>query len=144
MAPHHFGSVQLVDGAVLTHSANTTTQTHELDLTVTDQVIVDATSRIDVTGKGYLAGYTSGNTTVGGATGATGGSHGGLGGIARSPPTTTMPTRRLGRRRRPGLRRRAGPARRAEPGLWTGRSWRPEAAPETSKGPAPAAAFSFR
>ncbi len=43
--------------------------THKLDLTVAEQVIVDATSKIDVSGKGYLAGRTTGNTTVGGATG---------------------------------------------------------------------------
>ncbi len=77
--PHDFDSVQLVHGAALTHSADTATQTHELDLTVTEQVIVDASSKIDVTGKGYLPGYTTGNTTVGGATGVSGGSYGGLG-----------------------------------------------------------------
>ena len=77
--PHSFNSVHLIDGAVLTHSANTATQTHKLDLTVTQQVIVDASSKIDVTGKGYLPGYTTGNTTVGGAPAASGGSYGGLG-----------------------------------------------------------------
>jgi hypothetical protein len=49
--PHSFNSVQLIDGAVLTHSATTATQTHKLDLTVSEQVIVDATSEIDVTSK---------------------------------------------------------------------------------------------
>ena len=34
-------------------------------------------SRIDVTGKGYLPGYTTGNTTVGGVHGRSGGSYGG-------------------------------------------------------------------
>jgi len=76
---HGFNSLQLANGAVLTHSANTSTQTHKLDLTVTQQVIVDATSSIDVTGKGYAPGYTTGNTTTGGATGYAGGSYGGLG-----------------------------------------------------------------
>jgi hypothetical protein len=80
--PHAFRSVQLVGGAVLTHTANTASQTHELNLTVTNQVIVDGSSRIDVSGKGYLPGYTSGNTTAGAATGGTGGSFGGRGGIA--------------------------------------------------------------
>ena len=54
--PHSFGSAPLINGAVLTHTANTATATHKLDLTVTEQVIVDATSQIDVSGKGYLAG----------------------------------------------------------------------------------------
>ena len=86
---HNFQSVQLVHGAVLTHSASTTTATHKLDLNVVDQIIVDATSKIDVTAKGYLAGRTIGNSTIGGATGWTGGTYGGLGGVAQS--TTNLP-----------------------------------------------------
>jgi hypothetical protein len=54
--PHSFGSVHLINGAVLTHTANTATQTHALVLTVSEQVIVDATSRIDVSGKGCDSG----------------------------------------------------------------------------------------
>src|SRR5262249_44619400 len=83
--PHSFHSVHLIDGAVLTHSSDTATQTHKLDLSVTSQVIVDAASRIDVTGKGYVGasgttpGRTTGNTTVGGAQGYSGGSYGGSG-----------------------------------------------------------------
>ena len=77
---HVFNSVQLVDGAVLTHPACTTVETHKLDLTVLGEVLVDSTSRIDVTGKGYAAHYTRGNTLQGGATSNSGGSHGGLGG----------------------------------------------------------------
>src|SRR5208282_6946912 len=77
--PHSFNSVQLVNGAVLTHDAVTATETHMLDLTVTQQVIVDPSSSINVSGKGYAAGYTTGNTTTGGATGYSGGSYGGLG-----------------------------------------------------------------
>src|SRR5262249_43727159 len=61
--PHSFDSIQLVNSAVLTHSAVTPTQTHSLNLTVTQQVIVDPTSQIDVSGKGYGPGYTAGNTT---------------------------------------------------------------------------------
>jgi len=78
--PHSFDSVHLIDGAVLTHSANTATQTHKIDLTVSQQVIVDASSKIDVSGKGYLAGRTTGNTTVGGAGGGSGGDGGSYGG----------------------------------------------------------------
>jgi hypothetical protein len=81
--PHNFDSVQLVSGAVLTHSSTTATQTHLLNLSVANQVIVDLTSRIDVTGAGYQPGYTTGNTTVGGATGNSGGSYGGLGASSR-------------------------------------------------------------
>jgi YD repeat-containing protein len=80
--PHTFGSVHLINGAVLTHTANTTSQTYKVDLTVAEQVVVGAGSQIDVSGKGYLPTRTSGNTTVGGATGTrSGGSHGGLGGV---------------------------------------------------------------
>ena len=82
---HAFNSLQLINGAVLTHSANTATETHKLDLTVTGEVVVDSTSRIDVGGKGYLPGRTAGNTAAGGATGRAGGSYGGSGLQAGSP-----------------------------------------------------------
>ncbi|MFO0957422.1 MAG: hypothetical protein U0800_08130 [Isosphaeraceae bacterium] len=78
--PHNFHSVHLVNGGSLTHSSSSTTQTHGLLLTVMEQVIIDASSAIDVTGRGYASGYTSGNTTVGGAVGYAGGSYGGRGG----------------------------------------------------------------
>ena len=73
---HSFNSVHIVNGGVLTHTANSATQTHKLDLSVSEQVIVSANSRIDVSGKGYLPGRTTGNTTVGAAT-LGGGSYGG-------------------------------------------------------------------
>jgi len=50
-----------------------------LRLTVAGEVLVDASSKIDVSGRGYLGNYTLGNTTTGGATGTSGGSYGGLG-----------------------------------------------------------------
>jgi RHS repeat-associated protein len=81
---HDFGSVHVINGGVLTHTANDGSQTHGLNLTVIEQVIVDSSSRIDVSGKGYLPGRTTGNTTAGGATGRSGGSHGGLGGQGNS------------------------------------------------------------
>ena len=71
-------SIHLVNGAVLTHTANTTLETHKLDVAVTEQILVDSTSSIDVSGKGYRSGYTTGNTTDGGATNG-GGSYGGRG-----------------------------------------------------------------
>jgi hypothetical protein len=60
--PHTFNSIHLINGAVLTHTANSATQTHKLDLTLAGEVIVDATSRIDVSGR------TAGN--LGGSSGA--------------------------------------------------------------------------
>jgi RHS repeat-associated protein len=50
-----------------------------LDITV-NTLIIDATSSIDLTGKGYAPGYTLGNTTDGASTYYSGGSYGGLGG----------------------------------------------------------------
>lgn len=78
--PHRFNSVHIINGATVTHSANTMSATHKLDIVVAEQVIVDATSKIDVTGKGYLPGRTKGNLTTGAATGQGAGSFGGLGG----------------------------------------------------------------
>ena len=75
---HSFTSLSLINGAVLTHSPCTAAVTHKLVLTVTNQITVSTDSRIDVSGKGYVFGRTSGNTTVGAATGHAGGSHGGL------------------------------------------------------------------
>lgn len=77
---HSFNSLLLTNSAVLTHSACTTTETHKLEVTVANGVVVDATSKVDVSGLGYIAGQTSGNTTVGGSSGGSGGSFGGLGG----------------------------------------------------------------
>jgi len=86
---HNFNSVHIISNATLTHPANTTDQTHKLDLTVAEQVIVDGTSRIDVSAKGYLPGRTTGNTTECGATGVAGGSYGGLAG-ARADSATNV------------------------------------------------------
>ena len=77
---HGFNSLLLTNGAVLTHSACTTTNTHMLDLTISNDITVSTNSRIDVSGKGYLVGRTSGNNTNGASTGMSGGSYGGLGG----------------------------------------------------------------
>ncbi|HEY6211812.1 MAG TPA: Ig-like domain-containing protein, partial [Vicinamibacterales bacterium] len=80
----------LVDGATLSNPEET-----KLDVTVADHLFVDARSRVDVSGRGYLGGYrtrednsftntslagrTLGGTTNGGALNAEG-SHAGLGG----------------------------------------------------------------
>ena len=73
-------AIILSNGGLLTTFGATASETHKLDLEVTGTLSVDAASRIDVTGKGYLAGRTTGNTTTGGATVSSGGSYGGLGG----------------------------------------------------------------
>ncbi len=78
--PHALNSLLLTNGAVLTHSPCTVSQTHKLDLTVSNAITVSTNSVIDVSGKGYLPGYTSGNTAVGASTGLSGGSYGGKGG----------------------------------------------------------------
>jgi len=72
-------SLSMTNGGVLTSLATTVAQIYGLDLQVSGTVSVDATSRIDVSGKGYLPGYTTGNSTQGAATGWGGGSYGGQG-----------------------------------------------------------------
>ncbi len=92
---HVTGDVSLQSTSILTHFAATKTETSKLDVTAAN-MIVDATSKIDVTGKGYLGGYpepnnppdqvsyapgyTLGNTTSGGSCNNNGGSFGGHGG----------------------------------------------------------------
>ena len=72
-------SLLLTNSSLVTTFGPTATQVYQLDLVVTNAANVSTNSRIDVSGLGYLAGRTSGNTTVGGATGDSGGSYGGLG-----------------------------------------------------------------
>ena len=77
---HNFNSLQVTNGGVLTHSATTTAQEYSLQITLTSTLVVDVTSAIDVSGKGYLPGYTLGNTAQGTNVGSVaGGSYGGLG-----------------------------------------------------------------
>ncbi|MEX2137833.1 MAG: DUF6531 domain-containing protein, partial [Pirellulales bacterium] len=72
-------SISLVNGAELTSLESTESQMHKLEVQVAGTILVDATSKIDVSSKGYLPGRTKGNTTVGAATQLGGGSYGGLG-----------------------------------------------------------------
>lgn len=84
-------TISLTGGSVLTHKQTTATGMEKLDLTASS-VTIDATSMIDVTGKGYLGGWQGGNLTdagrtsenraTGGSTDAAGGSYGGLGGLS--------------------------------------------------------------
>jgi hypothetical protein len=71
------GTLTLAENGLMSHFASTGTFTSGLTLTV-GNFIIDSTGRIDVTGRGYLAGRTEGNAQ--GAPASTGGSHGGLGG----------------------------------------------------------------
>jgi hypothetical protein len=78
----------LRSGGLLSQWRTTTSREYLLDLLV-DVLSIDATSRIDVTGRGYLGAYqggngslgrTNGNTATGGSTSYSGGSYGGSGG----------------------------------------------------------------
>jgi RHS repeat-associated protein len=86
---HTFANLILLNGAVLTHAPTTASTQGKLDIVVTGTVQVDTTSRIDVTGRGFLGGGQPGNpsSTNGMTVGfqatnqsGTAGSYGGLGG----------------------------------------------------------------
>ena len=86
VGPHAFGNVELLSGAVLTHRETTQTEAYGVELSAWT-LTVDASSRVDVTGRGYLGGDRSGlgstAHTAGfapGSQGGTGGGYGGLGG----------------------------------------------------------------
>lgn len=78
---HQFRSLQLIDGAVVTHPAATSSAVYSVDLVLPDGLFVATGCALDVSGRGYLPGRTAGNTTTGGSQYANGGSHGGLGGV---------------------------------------------------------------
>ncbi|HEV8719169.1 MAG TPA: tandem-95 repeat protein [Candidatus Binatia bacterium] len=86
---HTFANIVLLNGAVLTHSPTTGTTQGKLDILVTGTIQIDNTSRIDVSGRGFLGGGQPGNpsSTNGMTVGfqatnqsGTAGSYGGLGG----------------------------------------------------------------
>ncbi|WP_415835185.1 Ig-like domain-containing protein [Corallococcus soli] len=84
---HTFRNLYVLGGATLTHSEQGVSGRNLLDLTVTQEVRVDSSSKIDVSGRGYLGGWRGANqqrpglTTGHASTGKTdvGGSHGGYG-----------------------------------------------------------------
>jgi hypothetical protein len=86
---HAFSSLEVLGGALLTHSPATSTSEYRLELSLPDGLWIDAVSKIDVTGKGYLPGRTLGNTTTGQASGLAGGSYGGLGAFRSGVPNQT-------------------------------------------------------
>ena len=87
---HNFLSVRLMNGAILKHLPTDAGTVHTLTLIARDSIVIDATSKIDLTGLGYLGGgrgnndttvgRTNGNSVSGGSTPGSGGSHGGRGG----------------------------------------------------------------
>ena len=81
-------TINLTGNSVITHLPATATMSFKVDLSA-NTVTIDATSRIDVTGRGFLGGRQPGNPFAGpgmtigfqsGSTGRSGGSYGGLGG----------------------------------------------------------------
>jgi hypothetical protein len=76
---HSFASLQLINGAVLTHEPAASGQAERaIRLTVTGHMTVDAASRIDATGKGYAQADSPGAGRMGNYAGG-GGGHGGRG-----------------------------------------------------------------
>ncbi|MCY2965469.1 MAG: hypothetical protein NT069_17850, partial [Planctomycetota bacterium] len=73
-------NLTLKNGAIVTARTATTSAVDKLHLIVAGTLSIDASSSIDVTGKGYLPGRTTGNTATGASTGKSGGSYGGSGG----------------------------------------------------------------
>ncbi len=82
--------VTLKNGGLLTHWCTSTSLVYKLELNVTANLFLDTTSKIDVSSRGYLGAYssgnnsyvgrTNGNTTTGGSSNSSGGSYGGYGG----------------------------------------------------------------
>lgn len=84
---HSFKNVELVNGAVLTHSAGTDAATHNLNLNLWT-LTIDQTSMVDLNGRGFRGGRANVNNDPGLTSGnlpgsgyGSGGSHGGLGSV---------------------------------------------------------------
>ncbi|MBU0677139.1 MAG: Ig-like domain-containing protein [Verrucomicrobia bacterium] len=88
-----FRNLTLEEGARLTHRAGTANEEYRLELVVSNLLTVTADATIDVSGKGYLAGRTLGNTTAGASTSDAGGSYGGLGGPGDGTPNAVYGNR---------------------------------------------------
>lgn len=73
--------LRLFNQAMLTCLPSTADQMHKLEIEIAGLLTVSTNSRIDVSGKGYVAGRTAGNVSEGAASGTSGGSYGGLGGV---------------------------------------------------------------
>ncbi|MFZ2808119.1 MAG: hypothetical protein WA081_17300, partial [Desulfosalsimonadaceae bacterium] len=82
---HHFESISLINGAKITHTSNSTAQVNTLALSITNDVTIDESSLIDVSGRGYTTDQGPGKG-VSGNYGGGGGGHGGNGGNGTSGP----------------------------------------------------------
>jgi hypothetical protein len=80
--PHAFNSLQIISAGILTHTAAANGEpNNQVNLTFAHDVEVDATSRIDVSMKGYNAAYPGPGAGVTGTNGGDWGSGGGYGGF---------------------------------------------------------------
>ncbi len=61
---HAFKSIQVINNGVLTHSPNDIAGKFYMELEVAGAILVDTSSTIDVSGKGYLGGYAGGNANA--------------------------------------------------------------------------------
>lgn len=93
---HTFRSITLANGGILTHPASTAAAVpRPLELTIETRLSIDAASRIDVSGWGFLGGRSGNNAdnagrTLGNLAGSgpsNGGSYGGLGGLSSARGT---------------------------------------------------------
>ena len=90
IAPLNVQTLELTGQALLTHIPTSVDAVHRLTVNIAQSAFIDATSSIDVTGRGFLGGrrsgnlatvgLTVGNSAAGGSSLTSGGSHGGRGG----------------------------------------------------------------
>jgi hypothetical protein len=71
------GWLSLTSTSLVTCLPGTASQMYRVDLVVSNDLVVDGSSWIDVSGQGYVAGRTTGNSGVGVPTYVSGGSYGG-------------------------------------------------------------------
>jgi len=88
--PIYADKISIFGNGSLSHRPATITDTYSLRVTVTDTLLIGTTGAIDVSGRGYIVGRTTGNSTASGATGLSGGSYGGLGQNAGSGATNQV------------------------------------------------------
>ena len=89
--PIQAGSVSVQNGALLTHPYTTPNQEYSLVMTVSNGLVVDPLSRIDVSGRGYPVNYTLGDYMLASNMMYNGGSYGGAGSFAGGG-VTAIPT----------------------------------------------------
>ena len=77
---HQFQNLVVLDGAVVSHPATTTSVENRLQLELLGDLFVSCGGSVDVSARGYGAGFSFPNTTSEGSSSTAGGSHGGRGG----------------------------------------------------------------